>query len=202
MTIFHHPESMGSLSKCSTGYRPALGEGCQDNLSMWLCASVRVFLVPLHLDPAVVSQTLQGHHKESGCPWGQKTSGGNAELRGAESGRPLAVVFHTRPSRLSPGSPSQAQRDRANPRAPPAITGRLQIHSRHLRRGRHAPVFDVLWGTQASEAAVDHDGKSCAHSLALLHAAGDRTRGEPQPQTGLESTVGCASRDTPLLKIS
>lgn len=50
-------------------------------------------------------------------------------------------------------------------------------------KGRHAPVFDVLWGTQASEAAVDHDGKPCAHSLALLHAAGDRTRGEPQPQT-------------------
>ena len=47
----------------------------------------------------------------------------------------------------------------------------------------HAPVFDVLWGTQASKAAVDHDGKPCAHSLALLHAAGDKTRGEPQPQT-------------------
>lgn len=40
-------------------------------------------------------------------------------------------------------------------------------------KGRHAPVFDVLWGTQASEAAVDHDGKSGAHSLALLHAAGE-----------------------------
>lgn len=117
---------MGSFSKCSTGYWPALGEGYVSTIFP------RGFVYQWGYFGALFILTLQWcfepsqcHHNESGCPWGQKTLWGNVGLCGAESGHPLAMVFHTHPSNLSLRLPSQAMRglDHANPNPPPVITG-------------------------------------------------------------------------------
>lgn len=137
----------------------------------------------------VFSSLHRDCHKERAHPPGRRRE------RGREWPGPR--VSHT-PSPSQPPSPF-LRHEGTGPRSCQSITSyRCITHRLTLNRPTereiytqhtcihttHIPVFNVLGGAKAPEAAVDHDGKSRAKSLALLHAAGKDRKGVSEPCPG------------------
>ena len=195
---------MGSFSKCSTGYLPALGEGYVSTIFPWgFVYQWGCFWSHFILTLQWYFKPSQYHHNNSGCPWGQKTLWGNAGLCGAESGHPPAMVFHTHPSHRSLRLPSVRGLHHANPSAPPVITGPATNSQQTPKWKDGTHLFLMCCGEPRHRklpwtmmASLVH---TASHSSMLWET---RPGVSAAPDSGLESTGGWARRDTPLLKIS